>query len=66
MRLFDCFLIRKRIEKKRNELLRQRLELNAKKNGLRQSCNPKEYAKVIIADLDLRDDINLLEGLLKP
>ena len=63
MNLFDFLFIRRRIRRKINELLAERIEINLKLKGM--NIPSPERAKLSVRDSDLRAYINLLEEMLK-
>jgi len=55
--------LRRRIEKIRNELMMQRV--NLKMEQLNQSLNPQEFARFSVKDNDLKMQIKLLDKILE-
>ena len=55
--------LRLRIERKRNELLRQRMDITARK--LTMPLHPDELCRLICKERDLIGYINLLESVLQ-
>lgn len=54
--------LRRRIEKEINSMLSLRIDITIHKMKLIN--DPKEYSRIMVKDMDLRDKINLLERLL--
>ena len=64
MRLFKSAL-RKRIENKRNELIKNQLSLIEDRDKEKQTLNPARYSHYAVQIYDLRDKINLLTEILE-
>ena len=60
--IFRNLFTRRRLLKKRNELMKQRIEL--KMDSLNRSLRPEEYAKISVRDGDLKMIINVLDEVL--
>ena len=56
--------LRIRLENRRNELLRERMDVTSKKNSVRY-CHPEQLVKLVCRERDLTHDINLLESVLR-
>ena len=67
MKLFRIFTTYWRVRRKVKELMIERTKLDAEKIKLliEHKGDTREYGKLWVKDMDLRDDINLLTEILK-
>ena len=64
MRIFKNLFTRRRLLAKRNDLMKQRIDL--KMDSLNRSLRPEEYSKISVKDGDIKAIINVLDEILYP